>query len=197
MAVLVAAGSILTPGGATPHADGPQGREDRLDGAVVIEPIAPDPRGGKAYRLRYAVDVPLETYWRFKTDFDNEFLLENRYIEEHRLVASPGDAFITENRYTYAPGAVFRWRTTVHEDEKTIDFVLLNPEDCGQRFHHGTIRAVNMGKKTLVIQKAYFDFFGAGVWANYPLPGGMHHFLEYTARWEQDTVRKLKVYYEK
>jgi hypothetical protein len=197
LAVLVAAGSILQPGRAAPYSDGPPGEMNRLSGAVVIETIAPDPRGGKAYRLRYTVDVTLETYWRFKTDFDNQFLLENRYIEEHRLVASPGDAVITENRYTYAPGAVFRWKTTVHEDEKTIDFVLLNPEECGQRFHYGRIRAVETGNKTLVIQKAFFDFFGAGMWAHYPWEGGMQHFLHYTARWEQDTAKKLRERYRK
>jgi hypothetical protein len=168
-----------------------------LLGNVSIEQIDPDSRGGRAYRLRYVVNVPREIYWRFKTDFDNEFLLENRYIEEHRLVGTHQNTVITENRYTDSPGSVFRWKTTVHEREGRIDFVLLNPQQCGQRFHYGWIRIVPVGDRTLVVQEAFFDFFGAGVWAQYPWAGGMNHFLRYTARWEQETAEKLKERYEK
>jgi hypothetical protein len=171
--------------------------EELLRGGVSIEQIDPDPRGGSAYRLRYVVNVPREIYWRFKTDFDNEFLMENRYIEEHRLVERHENTVITENRYTDSPGSVFRWKTTVHEREGRIDFVLLNPQECSQRFHYGRIRTVPIDDRTLVVQEAFFDFFGAGVWAQYPWAGGMNHFLRYTARWEQDTVEKLRDRYEK
>ena len=171
--------------------------KELLSGSVSIEQIDPDPRGGRAYRLRYVVNVPWEIYWRFKTDFDNQFLLENRYIEEHRLVEEHKDTVITENRYSDSAGSVFRWKTTVHERAGRIDFVLLNPQECGQRFHYGRIRTVSIGERTLVVQEAFFDFFGAGVWAHYPWAGGMRHFLRYTARWEQDTVEKLREHYEK
>jgi len=30
------------------------------------------------------------------------------------------------------------------------------------------------------------------LWAHYPWAGGMSDFLRYTARWEQETVLKLK-----
>lgn len=36
--------------------------------------LAPDSRGGQAYKLVYLVRVPLRVYWKFKTDFDNDFL---------------------------------------------------------------------------------------------------------------------------
>ena len=51
---------------------------------------------------------------------------------------------------------------------------------------------------TRVTQVAYFDFWGASLWANYPWGGGMKDFLSYTAQWEQETVLILSdLYYEK
>jgi hypothetical protein len=81
-----------------------------------------------------------------------------------------------------------------------MDFVLLNPEECGQKFHYGHIQlesVAGVGKKTRVTQVAYFDFFGVSFWVNYPWYGGMRYFLEYTVRWEQDTILKLKTIYIK
>jgi hypothetical protein len=197
--VLIAAGSIAWPVPAQSQPDGDTGGVDRQlwSGRVEVEDIPPDPRGGKAYRLRYVVAVPLQIYWRFKTDFDNEFLLGNKYIDEHRVVARSNGAVVTENRYTHSPGVVFRWKTTADEKACQIDFVLLNPLQCGQRFHYGKIRAINIGDKTVVVQEGFFDFFGAKVWAHYPWAGGMHHFLQYTARWEQNTVLRLRKRYER
>jgi len=43
----------------------------------------------------------------------------------------------------------------------------------------------------IVTQTAYFDFFGATLWMNYPWYGGMRHYLNYTARWEQETITRL------
>jgi hypothetical protein len=171
--------------------------EALLLGRIDVENLAPDPRGGRAYRLQYVVDVPLAVYWRFKTDFDNAFLLDNKFIDEHRLVARLDDAVVTENRYSHSPGEVFRWKTIVDESAGTIDFFLLNPVQCGQRFHYGSIRVAGLGEKTRVVQEGYFDFFGADLWAHYPWAGGMEHFLRYTAHWEQNTVVRLRSRYEK
>lgn len=147
--------------------------------------------------MRYVIDVPRIVYWRFKTDFDSDLLLDNKFIEAHRVVGRSGRSVVTEDRYSYAPGAVFRWKTTVDRKDGTLRFVLLNPEQCGQRFHYGTIRVTGLGGKTLVVQEAHFDFFGASFWARYPWAGGMHAFLRDTARWEQATVVAKRKRYEK
>jgi hypothetical protein len=81
-----------------------------------------------------------------------------------------------------------------------MDFVLLNPEECGQRFHYGYIQLDAVGaldEKTKVTQLAYFDFFGVYFWVKYPWYGGMKNFLKYTARWEQETISRLKSKYIK
>ena len=44
------------------------------DNGVTIYHLRPDKSGGRAYRLVYHVKVPIEVYWKFKTDFDNAFL---------------------------------------------------------------------------------------------------------------------------
>ncbi len=161
-------------------------------GEILIHHLDPDPGGGRAYRLVYVAPAPLDVYWRFKTDFDNDFLLTNRYIRKHRLVSRSGDTVITENRYADSPDVVFRWQTTVLPHAHRLEFVLLNPEACGQRFHYGYITLSPTAEGTRVTQVAYFDFWGASIWATYPWRGGMRHFLLYTARWEQDTIARLR-----
>jgi len=42
---------------------------------ISIYQIAPDKRGGKAYKLVYIVNAQMDVFWGFKTDFDNNFLL--------------------------------------------------------------------------------------------------------------------------
>jgi hypothetical protein len=159
---------------------------------IKIYNIEPDLRGGRAYKLVYIVDVPIDVYWHFKTDFDNDFLLDNRYIREHRLVSYSNKTVITKNRYMIGPDGHFKWETTVLENVYRLEFVLLNPEEVGQRFHHGYIQLSPEEKETHVTQVAYFDFWGATFWAIYPWRGGMHDFLRYTARWEQETILRLR-----
>ncbi len=174
---------------------------ERMDeDGISVERIRPGPRGGWAYKLTYTVPVPPDVYWRFKTDFDNDFLVKNKFIARHRFVGRDGDAYITENEYTKKPGVPFVWRTTVLPGRRRLDFELLNPDEGGHRFHYGSISMYPAGKdrtRTLVVQEAYFDFFGAGLWVVYPWAGGMEDFLEYTARWERETVIELRDEYSK
>ncbi len=177
--------------GAAVHAD-----EDEIS----VRRMEPGPRGGWAYELTYTVPASPDVYWRFKTDFDNDFVASNKYIARHRFVGRDGDAYITENEYTAKPDVPFVWKTTVGPERRRLDFELLNPEEGGSRFHYGSISLYPVGRhrdRTLVVQKAYFDFFGAGFWVRYPWAGGMRKFLEYTARWERETVLKLRNRYSK
>ena len=146
---------------------------------------------GKGYKLVYMVAAPLAVYWKFKTDFENDFLLTNKLIKEHRLVAHKNNVAITENIYATKPGVRFRWRTISFPDIHRLNFELQNPKECGQIFHYGHIQLKAAGDRTIVIQTAYFDFFGATLWMNYPWYGGMRHYLKYTARWEQETIIRL------
>lgn len=159
---------------------------------IVIDPLAPDSRGGKAYQLAYLVRVPVDVYWNFKTDFDNDFLVNNKYIREHRFISRTGSTVVTENKYANGPDVFFRWQTTVFQEAHRLDFFLVNPQDCGQIFHYGHIQAEAVAAGTKVTQVAYFDFLGASLWAGYPWGGGMKDFLTYTARWERDMVLSLK-----
>jgi hypothetical protein len=162
---------------------------------IQIERIASSTLGGHGYRLIYTVPVPLETYWRFKTDFSSDFLLTNKYIVHHRFIGRTGNTVITENAYSNSPGKVFLWETRVSSTGHRLDFVLLNPHACGQRFHRGHIIATPEGVDTRVVQEAYFDFFGAALWTIYPWSGGMRDFLVYTARWEYETVLMMREQY--
>ena len=166
-----------------------------LGGQPFIYKLEPEQKNGNGYKLVYLVDVPLDTYWKFKTDFDNEFLISNELITAHRFVSRNGDVVITENTYASKPNSIFKWQTTVLADQRHLKFILLNPEECGQKYHHGYIQLKALGQATRVTQVAYFDFFGASLWVNYPFYGGMSHFLKHTANWEQQTVLKLKKKY--
>lgn len=163
---------------------------------IFIHRIPPDKEGGHAYKLVYLVKAPIESYWKFKTDFDNDFLLENKYIREHRVVLQNGKTVITENKYTHRPDVYYRWQTTVRPDVHRLDFVLVNPEDCGQKYHYGYIQLEPVDGETRVTQVAYFDFWGAGLWADFPWRGGMRYFLSYTAQWEQQIILRLKERYQ-
>jgi hypothetical protein len=161
-----------------------------------ISKLKPERKKGRGYKLVYTVDVPLEVYWKFKTDFDNQFLLSNKFIASHRLVSRKLNEVETEDQYSNKPRAIFRWKTTLLPDQHLLKFVLLNPEDCGQKYHYGYIQLEAQGSRTRVTQVAYFDFFGVSFWVNYPLRGGMSYFLKYTAKWEQRTILELKVKYQ-
>jgi len=157
-------------------------------GEPVITSLKPEGVEGRGYRLEYTVDAPLDVTWKFKTDFDSQVLLTNKMILSHRVISRNGDEVITETVYSNKPGLVFRWKTTLVPDQHRLKFVLLNPEECDVEYHHGSIRLQGSGSATRVTQVAYFDFFGVSLWVNYPFRGGMSHFLNYTARWEQQAV---------
>jgi hypothetical protein len=175
----------------TAFSQGPD-KQKLLADKIYIYKLKLEHKSGSGYKLVYLVDVPLEVYWRFKTDFENDFLLSNKYIKFHRFVNRQKNLIITEDEYSYQRGKIFRWQTTVMPDDYRLIFKLLNPEACDQKYHHGYIQLESFESKTKVTQIAYFDFFGVTFWANYPFYGGMYHFLKYTARWEQETILKLK-----
>ena len=176
-----------------------------LNGKALIRKLPSNPKegSGRGYEFKSVVDAPLDIYWKFKTDFDNDFIVTNKFIISHRLVSRHANVVVTEDifsedLYTHKPKAKFLWQTTLFPAQHRLDFVLLNPAECGQKFHHGSIQLETVGvsgRKTKITQTAYFDFFGVSFWVNYPWYGGMKHFLTYTARWEQDTVLRLKSNY--
>ena len=168
------------------------GDQELLSNNPLIYKLYSKQKNSRGYKLIYVVDVPLEIYWRFKTDFDNEFLLTNKFINTHRLISRKRNVIVTENQYSTKPKAVFRWQTTVLKDQYLLKFTLLNPQECGQEYHYGYIQVEALGTRTKVTQVAHFDFFGVSLWINYPYYGGMRHFLKYTATWEQETVLTLK-----
>lgn len=162
----------------------------------VIYRIEPEPRGGEGFKMVYLIPAPVEFFWRFKTDFSGSFLISNRYIQSHRLVQATDAYTITENRYANAPGETFRWRTTTHIDRHRLNYRLENPNECGHKFHYGTIHLEPFGDYTKVTHIAYFDFFGAYIWVNLPFSGGMKAFLNYTAQWENETFSRLRRRYQ-
>ena len=176
-----------------------------LEGRAFIFELKPQRQSGAGYKLVYLVDAPIDVFWKFKTDFDNDFLLTNKFIKSHRMLSRRGNVVVTEDLFSedlhgHRPRAKFRWQTTLSAAQYRMDFVLLNPEECGQRFHYGYIQLDAVGaldEKTKVTQLAYFDFFGVYFWVKYPWYGGMKNFLKYTARWEQETISKLKSKYIK
>ena len=162
---------------------------------IQIRRLKPPAEGGRAVELTYLADVPVDVFWRFKTDFSAEFLLSNRYITSNRVIARRGQTVITETSYNHSPGITFRWQTSLEPANLRLRYVLLNPEECGQRFNRGVIDLVPVGHGTRVTHSAFFDFFGATLWDRLPGPIGMKAFLHYTARWEQETARRLQSRY--
>jgi hypothetical protein len=162
------------------------------DDRILIERLPSGPSGGQAYRLTYTANVPIDVYWRFKTDFDNNFLEKNKFILSHRFISRENNTVITENEYKSKPKVFFRWKTTFSVRNFRLDFVLLNPETTGHDFHYGHILMIPQGDNTTrIVQEAHFNFLGASFWAIYPWSGGMTEFLKYTAQWEQGMVLKL------
>ena len=157
-----------------------------------VQRIPASDQGGQAFRLTYTVHVPLDVFWKFKTDFTGNFMSTNRYILSNRLVSRQNNVYITETRYASAPQTLFRWQTTVFPASHRMDYRLVNPKECGQNFNRGSIQLSSESGNTRVVHSSYFDFFGATVWAHYPGPGGMVIFLRYTADWERETIEKLK-----
>ena len=183
---------LFTPG---TSATEPDGQPSSGISPVIIK-LKPERKTGRGYELTYLIDAPIDIVWKFKTDFDNKFLLSNKFFISHRLVSRDQDGVVTENVYSNKPKATFRWRTSLSADRHLLEFALLNPEECGQKYHYGHIQLEAAGAGTRVTQVAYFDFFGVSFWVNYPFSGGMSSFLKYTAAWEQHTVLELQDQYE-
>jgi hypothetical protein len=53
--------------------------EKLLNGESLIYRLEPKARGGQAYKLVYLVRANVDVVWRFKTDFNNEFVLTNKF----------------------------------------------------------------------------------------------------------------------
>ena len=167
-------------------------REQLLSGQPFIYRIEPDSRGGEAYKLVYFVPASIEVFWRFKTDFHGDFVETNKYLEEQRVIREEHNLVIIENRLSNKPEVTFRWRNVLYPSKYRLDFFLENPEQCGQRFHYGYFQLEPLGRYTKVTHVAYFDFFGSSLWALYPWEGGMKAFLDYLARWEQQTILRVE-----
>ena len=166
--------------------------EQLLISNPIIFKLKPERTEGRGYEMIYTVDAPLDVLWKFKTDFDNQLLLSNKFITSHRLVSRNGNEAVTETQYSNKPKAIFKWQTTLLPDQHLLKFVLLNPEECGQRYHYGYIQLEALSFGTRVTQVAYFDFFGVSLWVNYPFNGGMSHFLKYAAQWEKQTILEIE-----
>ena len=178
----------------TPAAE-PTQQQD-FDSNPILFKLRPEGKAGRGYKLIYLIDAPLDVVWRLTTDCDHQCLWSNRYIHSHRLVSHIQNEVVTENEYSNKPKVKFKWQTTLFPVQHLLNFVLLNPEECGQKYHHGYIQLEAVGSRTRVTQVAYFNFFGVSFWVGYPFLGGMSYFLKYTATWEQKAVLDLMGKYE-
>jgi hypothetical protein len=195
VATLLAAAAVsllaLTSGQAADH----QALLEQLAAKTRLEHIAAADGEGRRVRLIYYAPVPADVFWRFKTDFQNEWLVSNAYIAAHRFVSRRGDIVVTETKYTYGPDVFFRWRTELIPAERTLRYALLNPAECGQIYNYGVITLEPDGAFTRVTHTSCFDFSGAFLWAHLPGPWGMGDFFRYTARWERETILRLEARY--
>jgi hypothetical protein len=99
--------------------------------------IAPDARGGEAYKLVYLVPVPIELFWKFKTDFHGDFVETNKYVINQRVIREEQKTVIIENRLSTKPDSKFRWRNILYPDRYRLDFFLVsnsNPSALTPKF---------------------------------------------------------------
>ena len=171
-------------------------QDQHLYNDPIITKLKPERAHGRGFKLEFLVNAPLDVFWSFKTNFDNDLLHNNKYITSHKLVSREENLVITETEYSYKPGKVFKWQTTVFPEQNLLKYELLNPEECGQKYHYGYIQLEAEGIGTRSTQVDYFDFFGATFWVNYPFRGGMSEFLKYIARWEQQYVLEFEHQYQ-
>jgi hypothetical protein len=155
---------------------------------ISLERISAPGRDGFGYRLIYHVRAPIEIFWRFKTDFENQALTTSQEIIEHRIVSFSDNNVVTENRYATWPNLRFLWQTTVDRNQYRLAFKQLNVKDSLRDYHYGTIKLSPAGDHTKVTQIAFFNFVGASLWVKYPWYGGMKTTLKSIARWEQKTA---------
>ena len=191
LAMLFAASGIASETAVTESSNG-----QLLNGDPVITKLKPERKGGRGFKLVYSVDASVDAFWKFKTDFDSPLLLRNKLISSHRLVSRADNVVVTETEYSHRPSAVFRWQTTVFPEQHLLRYELLNPQECGQKYHYGYIQLEALDSGTRVNQVTYFDFFGASVWVNYPFKGGMSQVLKYTAGWEQEFISEFGYQYQ-
>lgn len=154
----------------------------------VITVLKPERAEGRGYRLEYTLDAPLDVAWKFKTDFNSKLVLTNKMILAHRLINRSADGVITETVQANRPKSVFRWKTRLFPDQHRLDFVLLDPDECGMDYFYGSVTLQPMGSATRITQVAYLDFFGVSLWVNYPFHGGMSQTLNDNVHWEQQAV---------
>ena len=140
--------------------------EELIAGKAFISVIRLPGRPGAGYQLVYTVDAPIEVFWRFKTDFDNNFLLANKFIKYHKFISRRGNVVVTEdlfseNLFGHRRCSKSRWQTTRLPDTYRLDYILLTPRKCNQKFNYGHIHLETLAgieEKTKVTQMSYFDF---------------------------------------
>jgi hypothetical protein len=169
--------------------------EESFGSDPVVTKLKPERAHGSGFKMIYSVAAAPATYWRYRTDFEGQLVLQNKFITSHQLVSRDGNTAVTGTVYTKKPNTVFKWQTTVFPDRKLLEYELLNPAECGQRYHYGSVQLEALDGGTRVTHIAYFDFFGVSLWVNYPFKGGMSRFLKYTASWEQQLVAEFDRHY--
>ncbi|MDZ7599437.1 MAG: hypothetical protein U5J82_14395 [Desulfobacterales bacterium] len=162
----------------------------RAEDTVRIHQIEPDPRGGKAVSLKTSCKCLPRSIGSSRRTSTTIFW--SRTDTFANIISFRAAAIRSSPRTDLRAAVFFEWQTTVEHDAYRLAFVLLNPLQCGQKFHYGTIQLESVDKGTKVTQVAYFDFVGASFWAYYPWGGGMVDFLTHLANWEQDLVVHLK-----
>jgi hypothetical protein len=57
----------------------------RLEKRTRVFEVKPSAKGGHGVRMVYYAPVKLDTFWRFRTDFQNEWLISNKYPESRTI----------------------------------------------------------------------------------------------------------------
>lgn len=162
-----------------------------IDSRVSIERVSRE-TDGYTFRITYQVPVPMEVYWRIKTDFESDFVAGNPFIHAHRFIGRSGNIAVTQTEFKTAPGKTFTWVTTVQHRQHRLLFELGNAEEIGHNFNGGSIQLEDAGPKTNVIQIIRFKFPGDFFWVNFPWHNGMRSSMVDIARWEQKAVYRLR-----
>jgi len=95
MSVLFLNGFVSMP---IHHSTAEPDAEELLNKQSIVNRIKLEKRGGEGFKLIYPVPVPVDVFWRFKTDFHGNLLLSNRYIQEHRLIQESDNVTVTANK---------------------------------------------------------------------------------------------------
>ncbi len=160
---------------------------------IEIVPIASGKFSGKAYKMTYIIDSPIDKVWFLMTHFPEKLLSTAPGILEYKILSDIENKITYMYEYDFMPGKYFMWKNTFYAAKNKVLFRLMNAGEVGLIHHFGESTLYEQGEKTKVVLTGYVDFLGVSNWVDDLSTKGLNAFLINHAHWQQAVIPSFSI----